>query len=162
MLKRIVISLLLILGAAASCGVTAKRGEIPPGPKVIEEYQPGQPRPGQGYCSWSYHDYDESYCWLDVDRETIYYTIDRRTGQITRTTYTFFREEIQIGTLIVVWGEPEWAYMSYGSVEVGWNDRSAWLITQRFSPRDKVWMITYYMEPPKVKQERWRGFRSQP
>jgi hypothetical protein len=101
MMKVLLFTLVLGFGGLLSVMV-GTRGVVGVLPDVDlpERFQPGQPLPLDAYCYWEHWSTQYLYCQADG----VYLSFDQETRTIQRATKHV--QDLTIGDLILVWGEP--------------------------------------------------------
>jgi hypothetical protein len=122
------------------------------GLQLVFAVVPGDPLPAATWCSHA-GDYRFFYCEGIVANQKIFYTRDAQTGRVDTISYRV--EGVSVGELVNAWGLPT-TMARYGNIRrVYWGDKSALILSKRFSPHAPAWFISLGIEPA---GQVWRGF----
>ncbi len=152
----LLVAVTLFLVMTTTLVIKGSRAELKPvNVEPASRFMPGHPRPRDSFCDWHLAWGDFQYCNDHPKSDTgLSFAFDRKRKTITYTsTYGY---GLNIGDLVLVWGQPS-GYRSTGwAVQVYWGTRSAYLVSQKFQPQARVIFIAHELETKDSVD--WKGF----
>lgn len=136
--------------------LSVSRTDVVPEIKTVDSlYLPGNTIvDASGECFE--HDFIYRSCAINISGQKIYFTFDRNTHMIIRTS--IHADAYRIGDLIRAWGYPGgYRHQLHAPIMLYWGNRAAIVYDQSFRPESRVAFIEYELDSPSVPV--WQGFK---